>query len=152
MAARSFLEADGRKRHRDMEVEIIQTKAHASKLEIELLELKRQEKIRRLELPQEGSRDLATRVSQLERERKELILELNQTRKESSEIKEKWERSTSELEKLQKTSVLEKRELQMKLADVGLACGAGPAQALHAFVVTPAVIVALGMTMTMIMV
>lgn len=119
MAARSFLEADGRKRHRDMEAEIIHTKAHASKLEIELSELKRQEKIRRLELPQkEGSRDLATRVSQLERERKELILELNQTRKESSEIKEKWEQSTSELEKLRKTSVLEKRELQMKLADV----------------------------------
>lgn len=128
MAARSFLESDGRKRHRDMKVEIIQTKAHASKLEIELLELKRQEKIRRLELPQkEGSRDLATRVSQLERERKELILELNQTRKESSEIKEKWERSTSELETLRKTSVLEKRELQMKLVDVGHACSAGAA-------------------------
>ena len=123
MAARSFLEADGRKRHRDMEAEIIQTKAHASRLEIELSELKRQEKIRRLETPQkEGPSALATRVSQLERERKELILELNQTRKDNSEMKAKWERNTSELEKLQKSSVLEKRQLQMRLAEVRHAC------------------------------
>lgn len=123
MAAMSFLGTDGRKRNRDMEAEIIQTKAHASRLEMELSELKRQEKIRRLEMPQkEGSSDLTSRVSQLERERKELILELNQTRKENSEVKEKWERNTSELEKLKKTSALEKRELQMRLTEVSCSC------------------------------
>lgn len=137
MAARSFLEADGRKRHRDMEAEIIQTKAHVSRLETELSELKRQEKVRRLEKPQEGSSDLATRVSQLERERKELILELNQTRKENSEMKAKWERNTSELEKLQKSSVLEKRDLRMRLAEVRPACSRGAVRTLHSFMFTP---------------
>ena len=123
MAARSSLEAaaDGRKRRRDMEAEIIQTKAHASRLEIELSELKKQEKIRRLTLeePQKGGpQDQATRVNQLERERKELILELNQTRRESSEMKEKFERNASKLEKLQKSSELEKRDLQLRLSEV----------------------------------
>lgn len=122
MAAKSFLEtSDGRKRQRDMEAEIIQTKTHASRLEIELSEMKKQEKIRRLTLeePQKGGpRDQTARVNQLEMERKELILELNQTRKVSSEMKEKFERNTSKLEKLQKSSELEKRELQLRLSEV----------------------------------
>ena len=110
-----------RKRLREAEAELILCKAHASKLEVELAGLKRNEKIRKIEESQRKeipNEDIVDRVHKLEFERKALLIELKDTKDGFSNAKDELIAKTRDFDCLQNLTTSRLQNMEMKVVEV----------------------------------
>ena len=110
-----------RKRLRETETELLLSKAHASKLEIELAGLKRDEKLRKVEESQkkdDSYQNMVDRVHKLEVERKELLVQLKDTKDDLSTVKCKLCMKSKAFDDHHTLTASQLRDLEAKVIEV----------------------------------